>query len=107
MNKEDHKLCAVEIMNQLGGRHFMAMCSVKFPTYDTDLGTPNLAFKFQGSRTFTHCKIVLDAMDTYTVTFYKISPRTADIKTVKEYTGIYNDMLQSIFKQTTGLNTHL
>jgi len=105
MDNQDYKLCAAEIIKQLGGGGFMYMCGVKYPTYDTDKGTPNLSFRFSGSRTANHCEIVLDAMDTYTVTFRKITSK--NVKSVKEYTGVYNDMLQGIFKDATGLNTRL
>lgn len=105
MDKQDHKLYAMEIMKQLGGGRFMVMCGVKHPTYDTTKDTPNLSFCFRGSRVANHCEIMVDAMDTYTVTFRKIG--TKDVKIVKEHTGIYCDMLQDIFTQTTGLYTTL
>lgn len=105
MTKEDSKQCAMEIINQLGGPRFAAMTGATMFVHDHELDTPNVSFKFKGSRIANHCKIVLDAMDTYTVTFYKIT--TEKFKVVKEWTGIYNDMLQDIFKQTTGLSTHL
>jgi hypothetical protein len=103
MTQQESKLQAMEIMNQLGGMKFVTMTGAQYITYDSNMNTANLAFKFRGSRNATHCKIILDMMDTYTVTFYKV--RGAECKTVCEHTGIYNDMLQSLFTEVTGLYT--
>lgn len=102
--KEEAKAAAMEIINQLGGGRFIAMTGAKMFVYDHEKPA-NVSFKFMGSRKATHVMIELNAMDTYTVTFYRI--RADKITTVKEWTGIYNDMLQSIFTETTGLNTSL
>lgn len=102
---EERKAQAAEILSQLGGRQFVAMTGAKYITYDGTAPTANLSLKFQGSPVATHLKIVLDGMDTYTVTFLKV--RGNDCRTVKEFTGVYNDMLQSIFTETTGLHTTL
>jgi hypothetical protein len=101
----ERKYQAMEIMNQLGGRQFIAMTGARFITYDEKAESANLAFKFMGSRNANHIKIVLDAMDTYTVTFFKI--RGASFKEVSTHEGIYNDMLQELFTEVTGLYTTL
>ena len=101
----ERKSQAMEIMNQLGGQKFIAMTGARYITFDEKGPTANLSFKFMGSKAATHMKIALDVMDTYTVTFYKI--RGATCKTVKEYTGVYNDMLRDIFTSFTGLETSL
>lgn len=103
--KEDMKACAMEIVNQLGGPLFVRMTGVNCMVYDHKAPTPNVSFKFKGSRKANHVNIVLDVMDTYTVTFYNI--RGVSFKMVEEHTGIYNDMLRSIFENTTGLATSL
>ena len=105
MDSTEARDCAIEIMNQLGGKQFIAMTGAQYITYDGKASSPNLSFKFRGSKIATHVKIALDVMDTYTVTFYKI--RGAAIKTVKEWDGVYNDMLRDIFTTTTGLDTRL
>jgi hypothetical protein len=46
-------------------------------------------------------KVVLDPSDTYTVTFYNKS-RTG-VKTVREVSDIYCDMLRELFEKQTGL----
>ena len=101
----ERKAQAMEIMNQLGGQKFIMMTGAQYITYEEKAPTANLAFKFRGSKAATHMKIVLDVMDTYTVTFYKI--RAATCKTVKVYEGVYNDMLRDIFTSFTGLETSL
>jgi len=95
----------MEIMNQLGGPRFIAMTGAKYITYDGKAESANLAFRFMGSRRANHLKIVLNVMDTYDLTFYLIRGDT--FRVVKELTGIYNDMLQSVFTETTGLVTSL
>jgi len=49
--------------------------------------------------------VTLTSLDLYDVKF--VSCRNYSINTVKEYTGVYADMLQSIFTDVTGLDTHL
>ena len=102
---EEHKAYAMEIINQLGGPHFIMMTGAQYISYDSTAENPNVAFKIRGSRKVTHVKIVLDPLDTYTVEFIKIHGNT--MKTVNIETGIYNDMLQDIFTKNTGLNTSL
>ena len=49
--------------------------------------------------------ITLTDLDLYDVKICKF--RGLEIKTIKEVTGAYNDMLVSIFEKTTGLYTRL
>ncbi len=105
MNKQEAKEAAMTIVQQLGGKQFVVMTGARNIVFDSTASTPNVSLKFMGSKIATHVKIELDVMDTYTVTFYKI--RGAAIKTVKEWKGVYNDMLQGIFTETTGLDTRL
>jgi hypothetical protein len=105
LTAQEHKEHAGEILRQLGGRQFIAMVGAKYLTFDSDLNTPNMACKISAGRKVTHMKIVLDASDTYTVTFYRI--RADKINIVREVSGVYNDMLQSVFTEVTGLNTSL
>lgn len=102
--KEQSKAEAMEIIKQLGGNQFVAMTGASLFVYDHEKNA-NVSFRFKGSRKTNHVKIQLNAMDTYDLTFYKIT--TANFEIVKEYSGIYNDMLASTFKEVTGLNTRL
>lgn len=105
MDAEEHKMYSAEILRQLGGCQFIAMCGVQYPAFDGSQPTPNLSFKFRGSPVANFCKIVVDGNDTYTVTFIKV--RGTNVETVKELDGVYAEMLQDIFTETTGLYTHL
>lgn len=103
--KEERKAQAQEIISQLGGGRFIAMTGATMFCFDSEAPAANVAFYFRGSRIATHVKITLNVMDTYDLTFHKI--RGADCKIVKEYSGVYNDMLQAVFTEATGLNTSL
>lgn|ERR1700690_3399474 len=105
MEKEEAKACAMEIIRQLGGGHFIAMTGACQFVYDHKLDYANVTFKFKGSRVANYCKITLDGSDTYVVEFLKITATA--LKTVAEHKGIYNDMLQAYFTEVTGLHTSL
>jgi hypothetical protein len=91
---------ASEILRQLGGNRFLVMTGA---TCYSDKNT--LIVKFKGSKISNIVYITLNAMDTYDLKFGKF--RSLQVKTIKEFEGIYNDMLRSIFEQTTGLRTSL
>jgi hypothetical protein len=59
----------------------------------------------KGKNNITHLRITLNSMDTYDLEFGKIFKHSFQI--VKVVNGVYNDQLQEIFTETTGLNTHL
>jgi hypothetical protein len=92
---------AKEILNQLGGHKFVVMTGAR-NIFACDNG---LQFSFPGCTKTNKCRITLDVMDTYTVEFYKI--RGVNCNMIQEYEGVYNDMLQDIFTNTTGLNCTL
>jgi len=73
MEKEEAKACAMEIIRQLGGGHFIAMTGACQFVYDHKLDYANVTFKFKGSRVANYCKITLDGSDTYVVEFLKIT----------------------------------
>jgi len=95
---------AEEVLKQLGGRKFIAMTGAKnFVKNDKER---SITFKIPKAKSgITHVKITLTSMDVYNVEF--ISVRGTKIKKVKEVKGIYNDQLQKIFTQYTGLYTSL
>jgi hypothetical protein len=94
---------AEEVLQQLGGRKFIAMTGAKnFVKNDKD---KSITFKIPRAKDgITHVMITLNASDTYTINFLSIRGNNIKQKPVK---GVYNDQLQSVFTQYTGLNTSL
>jgi hypothetical protein len=94
---------AEEVLQQLGGRRFIAMTGAKnFVKNDKD---KSITFKIPRAKDgITHVMITLNASDTYTVNFLSIRGNNIKQKPVK---GVYNDQLQSVFTQYTGLYTSL
>jgi hypothetical protein len=95
---------AEEVLQQLGSRKFVAMTGAKnFVKNDKE---KSITFQLPRAKSgINYVKISLTSMDLYNVEF--LSVRGGNIKTVKEVKGVYNDQLQSIFTQHTGLNTSL
>lgn len=89
------------ILNQLGGRQFIQMTGAHGIL---NLGN-GLQVKFKGSRDANCVRVVLDADDTYTVTFYKGAG--LNIKQVAEFDGVYDSNLRPLFERKTGLSTSL
>jgi len=92
------------ILQQLGGRQFIAMTG----SYNF-LGTANsLSFKLRRNKAnASGMRITLLPSDTYRVEFYRI--RNMEAITLEEhvYDDVYCDMLQDIFESVTGLYTSL
>lgn len=98
------KQTAVEILKQLGGNRFIMMTGAKNFGYTGN----RMSFKIcRNANKVTHVRITLTEMDLYKMEFLKCSTRTGEISTVSELDGIYNDMLESVFTDQTGLNTRL
>jgi hypothetical protein len=89
---------ATTILNQLGGNKFIAMTGA---TCYSDGNT--LISKFKGSKVANIMYVTLNENDTYDVKLCKF--RGLDVKTIKEVTGAYAEMLKPIFEGTTGLKT--
>jgi len=89
---------ATTILNQLGGNKFIAMTGA---TCYSDGNT--LISKFKGSKIANIMYVTLNENDTYDVKLCKF--RGLDVKTIKEVTGVYAEMLKTIFEGTTGLKT--
>lgn len=90
---------ATEIMNQLGGRKFIAMTGCKNFVYDDR----SLIMKLGRNQSKAkYLKITLTPGDVYLMQFMKI-----DGSTVKEINMVYNDMLVNVFESETGLVTKL
>jgi len=94
------------IFQQLGGHKFAVMTGAK-NLASTGNG---LSFRLTGSGGFTkdginYVKITLNDMDTYDMEFGKIKGSNYKVITTKN--DVYNDMLQNIFTDVTGLDTKL
>lgn len=104
----DAKQVANIILRQLGGNKFIAMTGANTFVYGTDeQGNPYLSMQLK--RNVSKAKyliITLNPMDTYNMKFISINSKH-ELKTVAEHSDVYNDMLQDIFTEVTGMYTHL
>ncbi len=88
------------ILDQLGGCRFTAMTGAKNFTAHPD----GLSFRVP-SKKANYIKITLKSDDTYKMDFKRIwGYKVID---VKEFDGVYNDQLQKLFTEVTGMDTHL
>lgn len=115
--QDEAKRIAATILQQLGGRRFIAMTG---SSHFTATGN-GLRFKVgRNSGRVTHVDIQLNAMDLYDVEFFRMDRKKNKAlsfpgythwdyskKTVKTYSDVYFDSLQSIFTDVTGLYTSL
>ena len=102
-----NKMIAANIVQQLGGNKFIMMTGAGdlFALPETDNHSGGFVCKFKGSKRANYITIKLNALDLYDVEFKKIWGMK--IKDVSTHTGIYCDMLQSLFTEETGLYTSL
>ena len=91
---------ATQILSQLGGNKFIAMTGA---TCYSDGNT--LISKFKGSKVANIMYISVNEKDLYDVKICKF--RGLDIKTIKEFTDVYSNMLTPLFEKVTGLKTSL
>jgi len=93
------------ILNQLGGNRFCAMTGAK-NLLDTGRG---IQFKIGRGACggISHVQIVLDANDTYTVTFTKVAKRGLDVRMLATVDGVYAGDLRRCFEGHTGFATSL
>jgi hypothetical protein len=92
------------ILEQLGGRRFIAMTGAKHFVGSAD----TLRFQLPCGTTTnkaTHVAITLTWRDTYTVAFLKVHKLTCTTLDTRE--DIYAENLQEVFTRATGLYTHL
>jgi hypothetical protein len=93
---------ASAILEQLGGRRFIALVGARTPVALKN----GLAFKlpsYFAKNGINSVRITLDADDTYTVEFSKL--RGLNITPISKHSGIYWDGLASLFTAETGLIT--
>ena len=98
LTDQENKEVAQTIFSQFG-RGFTAMTGANSLTMLNTSEYPGggLQFRFKACQKANTCQVVLDEDDTYTIRFYKIG------KKVYEAAGVYDDMLQGIFTEVTGL----
>ena len=106
-NQKNHNEIATVILQQMGGNRFIAMTGAYRLLSFCDGINSGLSFHFKGSKKANFCKIMLQEDDTYILTFSKYNKRTFENVIVKEYDGVYCDMLQELFTDVTGLDCHL
>ena len=93
---------ATTILSQLGGNKFIMMTgSHQFVAMKDGLGM-KLRRNTSGAN---YLKIKLTPMDVYTMEF--ISIRGEKMTTKKKFESVYNDQLQELFTDATGLYTKL
>lgn len=94
---------ANEIYRTLGGNKFRVMTGAKnMVSFEKGIG-----MKIGRNKTnANYMEIVLNDLDLYDVTFAKVT-KMGEMKSVKGYDNVYNDMLVSIFESHTGMYTKL
>ena len=91
------------IYRQLGGNRFRVMTGAK------NMVSHEFALSMKIGRNKTNANFMvveLNENDLYNVTFAKLTKK-GEMKSVKEYENVYNDMLVSIFESHTGMYTTL
>jgi hypothetical protein len=96
------------ILEQLGGRRFIAMTGAKNflgSNYALSFHLPRNA-RYEG-KTIDRVRVVLDANDTYSLFFSRWNAKDMKMIQVAEANGIYCDVLAEVFTRYTGLATNL
>jgi len=94
---------ANEIYRQLGGNKFRVMTGAK-NMVSLENG---IAMRIGRNKTnANYMEIVLNELDLYDITFAKVT-KNFEMKSVKGYDNVYNDMLVRIFESHTGMYTSL
>ena len=102
------KQVSATILAQLGGNKFIVMTGSKNFVYGTNnSGNDYITMQLTTNKAKAKfLQITLLPSDTYHMEFIKID-RELNRKVVANHEGVYCDMLQDIFTQTTGLYTRL
>ena len=94
---------ANEIYRQLGGSRFRVTTGAK-NMVSTENG---IRMRIGRNKTnANYMEVVLNSMDLYDITFAKVT-RMGEMKSVRTYDNVYNDMLVSLFESHTGMYTSL
>ena len=91
------------IYRQLGGNRFRVMTGAKMMV-STENGIRMRIGRNKTNANFM--EVSLNSLDLYDVTFAKLT-KMGEMKSVKIYDNVYNDMLVSIFESHTGMYTTL
>ena len=94
---------ANEIYRTLGGNRFRVMTGAKMMV-STENG---IRMRIGRNKTNeNYMEVGLNSMDLYDITCAKVT-RMGEMKSVKTYDNVYNDMLVEIFESHTGMYTSL
>ena len=94
---------ANEIYRQLGGNRFRVMTGAR-NMVSTENG---IRMRIGRNKTnANYMEVVLNSMDLYDITFAKVT-KMGEMKSVRTYDNVYNDMLVSLFESHTGMYTTL
>lgn len=96
---------AQTILEQLGGNRFIAMTGARNLMFTKNGLVFNLP-RGAAKSAITHCQIILDESDTYTVSFGKMKNRVEYVE-VSELSGVHADSLRRHFTRVTGLDCTL
>ena len=92
------------IIKQLGGSKFIAMTGAK--DFVKDDKKQLITFKIgRNSKSINYVRIKLNSIDTYNMDFLMIRAGKITVKSRAE--GVFNEQLESVFNQHTGMNTLL
>ena len=97
---------AEAILEQLGGRAFIAMTGAR----DLVGGERRLTFRLPrgfARDQINRVEIVLDGSDTYSVKFTKWNARVLCGRIIREAYGVYDERLAALFREATGLETRM
>lgn len=101
--QEDKSFVAEQIFKQLGGNRFKVMTG----SHSFAASKRTLVMKLRRNKSkANYLKIKLNGMDVYDMYFYKIGA-SAEMKLMAEKNGVYDDMLEGLFTEVTGLYTRL
>ena len=97
---------ATTIVEQMcGGRTSRLMVMIgAFNFLDHEYG---VSFKFRGSKRSNHVEVTLNASDTYTMTFRKLTNGGLKATTVVKASFLFWDQLKPVFENETGLRLSL
>ena len=94
---------ANEIYRTLGGNRFRVMTGAKMMV-STENGIRMRIGRNKTNANFMEVSLI--GLDLYDVTFAKVT-RMGEMKSVRTYDNVYNDMLVSLFESHTGMYTKL
>jgi hypothetical protein len=96
------KEIAAEILRQMGGSKFIVMTG----SYNFIADGNTLCMKLRRNKSRANILyITLNSMDTYDMRFAQFSG--TDVKDLRIVEGVYDDQIQEIFTDVTGMYTHL